>query len=59
MKRNKRTWSLTDKEMNKLLGFIYQAQASYEELGFQNMAQEAAEVAEEIYNTLEDSGWFN
>ena len=59
MKRGKKTWTLTDKEMNALLRLAWDAQASYSEKGWTKMAREAAELAAEIHDTLEDAGFYD
>ena len=58
MKRNKRTWSLTDYEMNTISLYLREAAESYEDRHLSAMAEEAEKIANEIYEILDHAGYY-
>lgn len=59
MKRNKRTWTLTDYEMNTISLYLHEASESYKDRGCNTHADEAAKIATEIYEILDHAGYYD
>ena len=58
MKRNKRTWTLTDEEMNTISLYLGEAAEAYSDRGCDALAEDAAKIAHEIYDILDHAGYY-
>lgn len=59
IKNNDGTWTLTDEQMNKFIIYMAAAHYHYGKIGKPEKAYEVYQIQQEIYDKLDDAGYYN